>query len=51
MVFSRGSVILKEKESLLGSKFFMLDADNTLLKHNLERNKCDEVFVKVIWSG
>lgn len=41
-------MILKGKEAFPGSKFSMLGANNTLLKHSLKGNTCDEVFVEVI---
>lgn len=47
MVYSQGSVTLKGKEAFPGSKFSMLDANSTMLKHNLKGNRRDEVFFKV----
>lgn len=42
---------IKAEGDFSSSKFFMLNANNKLLKHSWKGNRCDEMFVKVVWPG
>lgn len=42
---------IKAEGDFSNSKVFMLDANNKLLKHSWKGNRCNEMFVKVVWPG